>query len=199
MSHESTRTASIAAVYAVALYDAATAAGAINDVISDVAAVADLAHKQAELGEFLRSPAVSSEQKMQVLERSIGPFLNDLTLSTLRAMAQRDRLDILTEFIREMEILHRKRRGRLLVDAMTPKPLTAEEIQHIEKVLSEKYHAQVALNIISAPNLIGGIQLKIGDTFVDGSVRQKLFDMTRRIRHGVLTDVAADSQRMVQA
>lgn len=199
MSQESTVNASIAAVYATALYDAALAAGAVDDVLSDMASMVELAHNRPEWNEFLRSPAITSEQKLSVIERSIGEYLNALTLSTLRSMARRNRLDLFRQFVQEMEILHRQRRGRLLVDALTPMPLTPDQIQGIERALSAKYNAQVALNVISAPNLIGGIQLKIGDTFVDGSVRQKLFDMTRRIRHSVLTDVAVDSQRMVLA
>jgi F-type H+-transporting ATPase subunit delta len=197
MSQEPTKNAAVAAVYAVALYDAAVNAGVIDDVVSDIAALLDLSRNSPAVVEFLRSPSIGSEQKLRVLESSFGGYLNALTLSTLRSMAHRDRLDLFSEFIAQMESLHRNRRGHMPVEARSPVPLSADQVRSIEQALSEKYKSQVTLNVVVHPNLIGGIQLKIGDTFVDGSVRQKLFDMGRLIRHRVLTDVAADSQRMV--
>ncbi len=197
MSQQSTLNNSIAAVYATALYDAAISAGVLDDVLRDIASLVELIHNKPVLIDFFHSPAISSDQKMQVLERSIGGYLNPLTLQTLKSMAHRNRLELFREFVQQMEWLHRNRRGRMMIEAVCPAPLSPPQIQQIESALSTKYKAQVSLNVTLSPSLIGGIQLKIGDTFVDGSVRQKLFDMTRRIKHAALTDVIADSQRLV--
>lgn len=199
MSQQTTLNNSVAAVYASALYDAAVNAGATEDVISDVAAMVELAHKQPRLIEFLRSPAISSDQKMQVLERLIGGYLSPLTLSALKSMAHRDRLELFREFLQQMELVHHNRRGRMLVEAISPMPLSAEQTGRIEAALSARYHAQVGLNVTVSPEIIGGIQLKVGDIFVDGSIQRKLVDMTHRVKHAALMDVAADTQRLVSA
>ncbi|MGC8559644.1 MAG: ATP synthase F1 subunit delta [Phycisphaerae bacterium] len=197
MSQQNTLNNSIAAVYAAALYDAAINAGVLDDVLSDIASLVELVHNQPVLIDFFHSPAISSDQKMQMMERLIGSYLNPLTLKTLKSMAHRNRLELFREFVQQMELLHRSRRGRMMIDAVSSMPLSPPQIQQIESALSTKYKAQVSLNVTLSPGLIGGIQLKIGDTFVDGSVRRKLSDMTRLVKHAALTDVAADSQRLV--
>lgn len=63
---------------------------------------------------------------------------------------------------------------RIRVDVVTAADLTAEEIKRLTRQLSDRTGKTVLLQIQRDPRLIGGLQVRIGGTVLDGSVRAQL-------------------------
>lgn len=197
MSHEPTKKSSIAAVYAAALYDSAAAVGSVADVLDDMESLRALLEAKSGLMSLLSAETISSAEKLQILVGAFGACLNPLTMATLRSMAHRDRLELFPEFVTAVVDVHHQRCGRTSVHIFSAAPLTPEQTSRIESQLNKKYGSQVMLKISIVPELIAGIQIKIGDTFIDGSARQRLSDLKASIKHALFTDLAENLGQMV--
>ena len=93
-SYELLDSLAICRVYAEAMIDASRKAGALDAVKGDIEALSELLRLSPRTRVFFEAVTVGSEEKMAVLEKLLAPQLNELTWRTLKAMARRDRLEL---------------------------------------------------------------------------------------------------------
>ncbi|MFQ6675827.1 MAG: ATP synthase F1 subunit delta, partial [Fidelibacterota bacterium] len=72
------------------------------------------------------------------------------------------------------EELYRKRTNRVLVTAVTSVSLEEKEYEEIRRRLESSLNKGIDMKTKVDSRLIGGIKLRIGNTFLDGSVSNRL-------------------------
>ncbi|MDX6393738.1 MAG: F-type H+-transporting ATPase subunit delta [Streptosporangiaceae bacterium] len=83
----------------------------------------------------------------------------------------------LTEYAR----LAAQWRERLIAVVRVAIALSAEQHARLAAALEAAYGHEIHLNVIVDPNLVGGISVRIGDEFIDGSVASRLAELRRRL------------------
>ncbi|HEU4540444.1 MAG TPA: F0F1 ATP synthase subunit delta [Jiangellaceae bacterium] len=73
------------------------------------------------------------------------------------------------------------RRRRKVAVARVAAPLTDEHRDRLQRALSTQAGADVQLNVVVEPELVGGIRVEIGDEVVDGTVIGRLEDARRQL------------------
>lgn len=73
------------------------------------------------------------------------------------------------------------RRRHVTAVVVSAIPLTQEQKHRIEAALSTTFGRQVNANLVVDPDVLGGIQVRVGDDFIDGSVRRLLDDAGRAL------------------
>ncbi len=189
MEQKESQYMAIGRVYATALYDSAQRSGQMADVLADVESIGALLTAVPRLEVFLKAATINTTEKLKVLESAVGGSVNALTLAVLQAMARRDRLDILKEFTMAFGSVQRDRANRLSIDIISAHPLPADERQRIAEVAGRSLGRQIDLTASVDASLLGGVQLKIGDMFIDGSVKRRLQAMKSQLHRGLLTGV----------
>ena len=186
MEQKESQYMAIGRVYAAALYDAAQRAGQMADVMADIESIGALLAAAPRLDSFLKAATINTAEKLKLIEHAIAGSINALTLSVLHAMARRDRLDMLREFTAAFDGVQRDRNNRLSIDIVSAQPLAEDEKRRIAEAAGRSLGRQVDLTALVDASLLGGVQLKIGDMFIDGSVKRRLRAMKSQLHSGMM-------------
>ena len=186
MEQKESQYMAVGRVYATALYDSAQRTGQTADVLADIESIGALLAAVPRLEVFLKAATINTAEKLKVLESAVTGSANALTLAVLQAMARRDRLDILREFTVAFGSVRRDRTNRLNIDIISAHPLPADEQQRIAEAAGRSLGRQVDLTASVDASLLGGVQLKIGDMFIDGSVKRRLRAMKSQLHRGMM-------------
>jgi F-type H+-transporting ATPase subunit delta len=160
-------------MYARALFQAARDAGRLEEVATDLAALAAALEEIPELRAFLRNPQVEPAGKAAVLEE-ISAGADELVRNFLRMAAEKGRAGELAEMNAELEALVAREQNRLTVELTTAYELTDEEAESIVRTIEAASGRTVDATRSVDPSLLGGIVLKVGSFLADGSVRGRL-------------------------
>lgn len=167
----------------------------IEDLAVRAAAIADpAADVEGELFSFSRTVADNAE-----LELALGSRLGDaeakagLVESLLKGRASAAATLIASSLIgnprerRVRQLLARAtrlvadQRGRTVATVVTAAPLSAAQAERLTSTLSKRYGAQITLNTVVDPTVVGGMRVQIADDVIDASVSARLADLRQRL------------------
>lgn len=123
---------------------------------------------------LLSNPAVPSGDRVEALERILGDEVQGAPRNLLALMVRRGRFELLPAVGREFRGLYRRREG--IVDAVVTTATELDESalralrQRLEAVTGRRIELRAAID----PTLLGGVQVRLGDQLIDGSVRGRL-------------------------
>ncbi len=168
----------VGTVYAKALLGAAEKAGQTDSVLAELESlVTDVLDKLTEFDEALRTPRISHDEKVRLLDRVFGGKMSPLLLNFLKVVSQHERLDCLRAIERAAHTLYNQLRKRVevLVESATP---ISNQLQYtIASRLKQVLGRDVVLQADVNPDLLGGLVVRVGDTVYDGSLAGKLKQM----------------------
>lgn len=166
---------SIAAVYAKAFLGATEAAGATDAALTELdSLIIDVLDKLPRLDAILNSALVSADEKIALVDKSIGPRASPLLRNFLKVLAKHGRLESLRAIRREARKIFDKMRGRLRVYVSTAADLDGDLTRRLTDMLRGMLGAEPVLEVNTRPELIGGMVLRVGDTVYDGSIATRL-------------------------
>lgn len=61
-------------------------------------------------------------------------------------------------------------------------PLSADKQQALAAALQGAFHRPLTLDVETAPDILGGVWVRVGDTVIDGSLRGKLETLRHHLR-----------------
>lgn len=152
---------------------------------AELALCARRLEKEPVLWEALCSPAVSPEEKGQVLARlpevaPPGPAGRLLTL-----MAERERLPLLPQVVQSARRLALEREGGALGIVTCARPLPEEQLGRLKETLCRLHRLKkVELEMRVDPALLGGLRLELQGVTYDKSVRGGLDALARTLGEG---------------
>jgi F-type H+-transporting ATPase subunit delta len=162
-------------VYAKALLAAAEKAGQADQVVEELEAlVSDVLQKLPQLDALLRSPRLSHEERLPILDRAFGGRMSPTTLTFLKVVSRHGRLDSLRAIARAARKQLNAVRGRVEVIVETAYPLAGTVRQRIEERLTKMLGRQVILSARVNEDLLGGLVVRVGDTVYDASLAAQL-------------------------
>jgi len=162
-------------VYAKALLGAAEKAGQADVVVEELESiVADVLAKLPQLEEALKSPRLTAEERLPMIEKAFGGRVSPTTLTFLKVVSNHGRLDCLRAIARAARKQLNVARGRVEVKVETAYPLSNPVRDRIANRLQELLGREVILNASVNEDLLGGLVVRVGDTVYDASVAARL-------------------------
>ena len=186
----------VAAVYAKALVGATEKAGNTDTVVGELSSlVNDVLFKFPDFEATLGSPRVAIDEKMALLDRVFGNKASEQLQTFLKVLCQHERLDCLREVSFESRRIVSELRNRVQVEVTTAHPLSEEQLSDIVHELQVKMSCEVDVATKIDEDIIGGIVVRVGDTVVDGSVRNQLQQMKTKAVHKVVEQIHDSNER----
>lgn len=168
---------SVARRYAKALFDLLDAAN-VEPTRAGLTALGDALSVSTDLRHVLASPATNFEEKREVLtalSRRLGcPEVVDGFLAQL---VRKNRVGLLPEIADAFGVLADQARGARQVTVSTARPFDAAETDALRGRLAQLLRQDVELEFRTDPEMIAGVQVRIGSTVFDSSVRGRLAAM----------------------
>ncbi|WP_253343827.1 F0F1 ATP synthase subunit delta [Sphingobium sp. OAS761] len=167
--------ASLSGRYAVALFELARDASALDAVAESLAALKAALGESRDLRDLINSPVLSRDaagKTIAAVASSMG--LDALTANFLGVLAQNRRLAQLPAVIRAYETLLSNHRGEARAEVTSARPLTKTQITALAKSLKARVGRDVAVDAKVDPAILGGLVVKIGSQMIDSSIRTRL-------------------------
>ncbi|WP_040952308.1 F0F1 ATP synthase subunit delta [Gorillibacterium massiliense] len=160
--------------YAKALFEVARDHGRVSEVEQDLRLIADTLKNSAELRQVLEHPSVQPEDKKKIVQSLFAGKIGSDVSNLLLLLADRRREAILPTLVEDYVKIANEALGQAEAIVTTPLALTDEEIkvvaEHFGKITGKKIRVTNQID----DNLLGGMQVRIGDRLYDGSLAGKL-------------------------
>ncbi len=137
-------------------------------------AVAEERLVDPEVSRFLSNPSVPATSRVEVLGRIVGDDVTGPQRNLLALMVRRGRFEQLPAVIREFRRLYRLREGIVEATVTSASTLDAAEAQALQSRLEAMTGKRIELSQEVDAQLLGGLQVRVGDQLIDGSVRGRL-------------------------
>jgi F-type H+-transporting ATPase subunit delta len=181
-----TRRSSTARRYAEAVFEIAERDGTVERWLSQLNDVAE-AVSRAQVVRRLEDPHVPLEARAKALHDVAGPQMLPQMGNLLGLVLRRRRLDSLPQIAREFKRLYNRRAGVIEATATSALELDQHDVAALTTRLEAMTGKKVELATAVDPGILGGIQVRIGDTLYDGSVRGRLERLRTRLAAGAIT------------
>jgi F-type H+-transporting ATPase subunit delta len=180
-----TRT-SAARRYAEAAFELAERDGTVERWLEQLAIVSQAAADEG-LTRRLEDPHVPLDTRIAVMHGMLGAQMVPQLGNLLALVLRRRRLESLPHMTREFRRLYNRRAGIIEATATSALELDANETAALTARLEEMTGGKIDLETVVDPAILGGIQVRIGDTLYDGSVRGRLERLRARLAAGTVT------------
>lgn len=160
----------IARTYALGFLGAA--GSETESLVSDLVAIRDevlVAH--SKFGEMLGSAFLDHDQRVSILDRVLGGRVPSTVLSFLKVLSQHERIGILNTVIKQVETIFNQENNRVDVLVRLAHETEPHVLAEIEQTVRTKMGVEPILRVEIDPELVGGFEMRVGDTVYDGSVR----------------------------
>ena len=127
-----------------------------------------------EVTRLLSNPSVPATSRVEVLERIVGDDVTGAQRNLLSLMVRRGRFEQLPAVIREFQRLYRQREGIVEATVTSAASLDDAEIKALRSRLEAMTGKRIELSQEVDAELLGGVQVRVGDQLIDGSVAGRL-------------------------
>jgi len=170
----------IATVYGRSLFDVARERDAIDVVRDQVAQFADALNENRDLQVFFFSPYFSTEEKKAGLERAVDGA-DDAVSNFLELLIENHRMPAIFRIRRELDRLWADANELLPVTITSAVELDEETVQGVVKAIGDQTGRKVQVTADVDPDVLGGIVLRVGNSILDASIRNRLEQLRRQV------------------
>ena len=161
--------------YASALYDLASEKKLVDPVLSDLSLLKKLLKENKDLNLVIKSPLVSSQDKLSILDKLLLKInANKLTSTFLKVLEKNKRFSNLASIISQFININSQKRGDVLADVTSADKLNDEQKTNITNQLKNILGDKLSLNFDVDKNIIGGLIVKVGSKMIDTSLLNKI-------------------------
>ena len=177
-----TQTNQVGRVYADALIELAQKNDAVDEIADECRQLSTLLEGEAQLQTLLSNPAITSAERVDLVERIFSGKVSDTLFRFLSVMARKDRLDELPAVLLSVRERVAEIRGEVEVDAWTASPMPDELRDSVrDRVAAALGGKTITLHEHVDPALLGGLKLRVGDRLLDGTAATRLRLLRRKL------------------
>ena len=167
--------AKVAAPYARALYDFSVEQNLMHQITADFQNLEVFLEETPDLTNYLNNPLIGSDQKQELLDKTLKSELNQETFKFLSVLVQRDRINLLPTVITGYLDLVYELASIKMIEVTTAFAFTNLQKNTLIQKLKELTNArEIRLVINVDSSLIGGFLIKTDSKVIDFTVKNQL-------------------------
>ena len=170
----------IAEVYARSLFEVAKDESKLDEVREQLGRLADALDGTRELQLFFFSPYFSTEEKKQGLDRAIEGA-EPIVRNFLELLVEKHRMPALFRIRREYDRLWEREHELLPVTITSAVELDADTVRSIGDAIGRQTGQRVELTAKVDPDVLGGLVVRVGNSILDASIRNRLENLRRSV------------------
>jgi F-type H+-transporting ATPase subunit delta len=173
----------LAQVYARSLLQAALEHGKLDELREQLGQFADALDENRELAVFFFSPYFSTTEKRQALDTLLDGA-DELFVNFLSLLIENHRMPVIFRIRHEYERLWDEENKTLPVEITSAIALDEATTQSLGKTIGERAGRKVTLAARVDPDILGGIIIRVGNSILDASIRNRLEQLRRHVAQG---------------
>jgi F-type H+-transporting ATPase subunit delta len=155
----------------------------LEDVEDELFRVGRLVEREGQLASMLGDLTVPATRRVQLLRGVIAGKVHPVTERLLVRALQAPHALSLDRAAEELAELAAARRERSVAKVSSPVALSEEQQQRLTTALSRIYRRPMSLQVELAPELLGGLLVRVGDEVIDGSIAGRIAAARQHIPH----------------
>lgn len=165
----------ISKTYGEALFELAVEEEKTDLLLEEITGVRQALSDNPEYLKFLNHPRISIENKVEATENIFAGRIQKELMGFLELIITKGRCDSLTEILDYLIDRMKEFKGIGVAYVTAPWELTEENKEKIcQRLLDTTSFKEMEMHYLIDPNLLGGLQIRIGDKVVDSSIQTKL-------------------------
>jgi ATP synthase F1 delta subunit len=173
----------IAKVYARSLFEVAREQGKLDQLREQLDQFVDALNQYRELAIFFFSPYFSVKEKEDALARVLVDaepiFLNFLSL-----LIEKHRMPVIFRIRDAYEQMWEEENRMLPVEITSAIELDPDTLERLSREISERTGRKVKLAAHVDPDILGGLVVRVGNSILDASIRNRLEQLRRHVAQG---------------
>jgi F-type H+-transporting ATPase subunit delta len=170
----------IAQVYARSLFEVAKEHDKLDVVRDQLGEIADAVAEQHDLQVFFFSPYFSTDEKVDGLKRALEDAY-EAVVNFLELLIEKHRMPALFRIRREFEALWEEENRLLPVQVTSAIELDESTVRQIGDAIGEQTGRRIELTSEVDPDILGGIVLRVGNSILDASIRNRLEKLRKQV------------------
>jgi F-type H+-transporting ATPase subunit delta len=170
----------IAAVYARSLFEVASEQEKIDDIREQLGEFADALADSQELQVFFFSPYFSTEEKKQGLDKAVSGA-DPVLINFLQLLIEKHRMPVIFRARRIYDSMWEEKNRLLPVQVTSAVELDSEIVERIGDRIAEQTGRKVELSAHVEPDILGGIVVRVGNSILDASIRNRLEQLRKQV------------------
>ncbi|MCX7834174.1 MAG: ATP synthase F1 subunit delta [Ignavibacteria bacterium] len=164
----------VAKRYAISFFRAVENLREFNKISSQLESLSKLIKENKQFNLFLKSPVITKEKKIRIIEALFKKRFNNLLLDFLIILTQNNREYALGSIIKEFLNLKDIKENILRVKVFSAVELGTKEKRYILTELEKYFKKKIIADFSVDTELIGGLKIFFDDYVLDGSVKRQL-------------------------
>ena len=170
----------IAAVYARSLFEVAKEGDKVDEIRAQLGEFADALAESHDLQVFFFSPYFSTHEKEDGLDRALDGA-DPMFENFLKLLIENHRMPVLFRVRRAFEGLWREENKLLPVQITSAVELDSQTVESIGDRIAEQTDRKVELSSTVDPDILGGIIVRVGNSVLDASIRNRLENFRKQV------------------
>ena len=167
-------------VYSRSLFEVAKEQDKLDEVREQLGQLADAMDQSRELALFLFSPYFSTEEKKQGLGRAIEGA-DPIVVNFLELLVEKHRMPAIFRIRRELDALWERENQLLPVTITSAVELDEQTVRSIGDAIGQQTGQRVELTTEVDPDVLGGLVVRVGNSILDASIRNRLENLRRSV------------------
>ncbi|RYX86661.1 F0F1 ATP synthase subunit delta [bacterium] len=178
---------SVARRYAGALFEVAKKRNQVDAIAANLHEVVDAVRASRELMSVLHHPLLPLEKKQAVIRGVFGGKVLSDVENFVFLVVRKNRASVLPQIMDAFDRLVDEYRSEADAEAVTAVPLDANQVVALQASLQKKFGVKVRLKTRIDPEVLGGLQVRVGDRLIDATVRTKLERLNAQLKRVKVT------------
>jgi F-type H+-transporting ATPase subunit delta len=170
----------IGQVYARALFEVGREHGDLDTVREQIVQFADALAAERSLQTFFFSPYFSTDEKKDGLHRAVDGA-DDAVMNFLELLIEKHRMPAIFRIRRELDVLWREENRMLPVQLTSAIELDERTVASLGEAIGERTGRRVDVAARVDPDILGGIVLRVGNSILDASIRNRLESLRKQV------------------
>ena len=160
--------------YATALFEVARAEGSLDEVEDELFRFARTLEGSDELRNVLVDEAIPAVRREAIVEELLGGKASHVTTSLVSFVVGAGRARDLPAIIDQLVARAAAEKQLVVAEVRSAIALTPDQQTRLAAALDKATGKKVQLHVIVDPSVMGGLVASVGDTVIDGTVRDRL-------------------------
>jgi F-type H+-transporting ATPase subunit delta len=165
---------STAAGYAAAFFEIARAEGALGTVSNELATFSKTFENNPQLQQSLTDQLIPVERRQTFVTDLLGGKASPVTVNLVSTLVGAGHAKDLPAVVSSLLERSANESGQEAGEVRSAFPLSDEQKSALQAAVAKKTGKNVALTIVVDPTVLGGVVTRVGDTVIDGSVKNRL-------------------------
>jgi ATP synthase F1 delta subunit len=170
----------IATVYSRSLFDVAKEHDKLDEIREQLGELADALDAERELQIFFFSPYFSTEEKKEGLAKAVTGA-DETLMNFIELLLEKHRMPAIFRIRRQYEELWQEENKLLPVQITSAIELDKKTVDRIGKEIGEQADRRIELTSEVDPDILGGIVLRVGNSILDASIRNRLEQLRKQV------------------